>query len=95
MMKTNEEHIVKIAKALSDKTRVQILKEIARRKSITCSDAVDFAGLAQPTVSHHIKVLQEAGLLNMEKNGRHHIITVNKKSLNLFNELISDSIKVK
>lgn len=94
-MKTNEEHIVKVAKALSDVTRVHILKEIAKRKSLTCNDAVEFAGLSQPTVSHHLKVLQEAGLLNMVKNGRHHIITVNKKALNLFNELVSDSIKAK
>ena len=94
-MKTNEEHIVKVAKALSDRTRVIILKEIAKHKNITCNKAVEFAGLSQPTVSHHLKVLRDAGLLNIEKDGRHHIITVNIKALNLFNELISDSIKIK
>lgn len=77
-MKTNEEHIVKVAKALSDKTRVHILKEIAKRKHITCNDAVDLAGLSQPTVSHHLKVLQDAGLLNMEKDGRHQLLQLIK-----------------
>jgi len=92
-MKTAEEHIVKIAKALSDKTRVRILQEIARRGSLSCGDATDFANLSQPTVSHHIKVLVDAGLLISAKDGRHVIIKVNKNALDKFTELISVSAK--
>ncbi|TLY32217.1 MAG: helix-turn-helix transcriptional regulator [Ignavibacteria bacterium] len=92
-MKTSEEHIVKIAKALSDKSRVRILQEIAKRGRITCGDAVGIAVLSQPAVSHHIKVLVEAGLLDVEKNGRHHIISVNKKALDEFTALVSVSAK--
>jgi len=92
-MKASEDHIVKIAKALSDKTRVRILQEIAKRGRITCGDAVDIAFLSQPTVSHHIKVLVDAGLLDAEKNGRHVIISVNKKALDEFTALISISAK--
>jgi ArsR family transcriptional regulator len=94
-MKTIEDNIVKIAKALSDKTRIRILKEVAKKGGIglTCSDAEVIAGLSQPTVSHHIKILVEADLLNAEKNGRCLIISVNKKTLNEFGSLISDSLK--
>jgi len=60
---------------------------------LSCSDAEEVAGLSQPTVSHHIKILVDADLLNAEKNGRCVIITVNKKTLNEFSSLISDSLK--
>ena len=92
-MKTSEDHIVKIAKALSDKTRVRILQEIAKRGTITCGDAEDIAFLSQPTVSHHIKVLVEAGLLDAEKDGRCVMISVNKKALDEFTALVSVSAK--
>ncbi len=71
--------MVKIAKALADRTRLRILKEIAGRGKITCGDAVKLGNLSQPTVSHHIKILFEAGLLDAVKNGRHVTISVNKK----------------
>jgi ArsR family transcriptional regulator, arsenate/arsenite/antimonite-responsive transcriptional repressor len=91
-MKTAEDDIVKIAKALSDKTRLKILGEISRRVSMTCGETEKIAGLAQPTVSHHLKILYEAGLLNMEKNGRHVIISVNRKVLEKFTAMIGHSI---
>ncbi len=91
-MSTNEDNIVKIAKALSDKTRLKILNEIVRRKSITCNEAKKIAGLSQPTVSHHLKILAEAGLLNTVKDGRFLIITVNKNSLDEFSSFISTNL---
>ena len=92
-MKTSEDHIVKVAKALSDKTRVRILQQIAKCGSVSCGDAENIAGLSQPTVSHHLKVLVDAGLLIAEKNGRHVNIKVNKAVLNEFTELLALSGK--
>ena len=94
-MKTEEENIVKVAKALSDKTRIMILKEIAAKRSISCGDAEKVVDLSQPTVSHHIKILVDAGLLNTEKDGRHVIISVNNKALETFSLMISNAIKSK
>ncbi len=90
-MKGSELHIVKIAKALSDVSRVRIIQEIAKRGGTTCGGAVKIAGLSQPTVSHHVKVLIEAGLLIMVKDGRHHIISVNRKALGEFMDLVAVS----
>jgi len=89
---TKEENIVKIAKALSDKTRLRILEEISKNKSMTCGETEKIAGLSQPTVSHHLKILYEAGLLEMEKEGRFVRITVNKKAFDEFNQLIKLTI---
>ena len=88
-MNKNEDNIVKIAKALSDKTRLKILSEIVSRKNITCGEAEKIAGLSQPTVSHHLKILSEAGLLNTVKDGRFLIITVNKNALDEFSSFIT------
>jgi ArsR family transcriptional regulator, arsenate/arsenite/antimonite-responsive transcriptional repressor len=93
-MANKEENIAKIAKALSDKTRVKILKEIAAKGSISCGEAEDVALLSQPTVSHHLKILTDAGLLNTQKDGRHVIVSVNKKALEDFKASISESMKV-
>ena len=94
-MKTAEENIVKIAKALSDKTRILILQEIAKKGSIHCGDAEGIAELSQPTCSHHIKILVEAELLITEKNGRCVTVSLNKKVLDDFGSLIFDSFKVR
>ena len=92
-MKLSDDHVVTIAKALADKTRLRILSEIARGKSITCGEAEEIAGLSQPTVSHHLKVLFDAGLLITTKKGRHVNISVNKKAFDQFWEMIARSMK--
>lgn len=93
MVNTKEDNIVRIAKALSDKTRVRILKGIAAKGSISCGDAEKITELSQPTVSHHLKILTDAGLLNTVKNGRHVIVSVNIETLDEFSGLIQDTVK--
>ena len=50
----NEELLKQIV-ALGDKARVDILREIAKRGKVTCTEAGSMTNLAQPTISHHIK----------------------------------------
>ncbi|HUI63448.1 MAG TPA: metalloregulator ArsR/SmtB family transcription factor [Bacteroidota bacterium] len=83
-MPASEERLVKVAKALSDKTRVRILREIAKRGTIGCGEAGKTAPLSQPTMSHHIKILIDAGLVNARKEGRHVRISVNASALEEF-----------
>src|SRR6266540_2773068 len=57
--------------ALSDPARVRLLSIVAsaaEREACVC-DLVPAVGLSQPTVSHHLKVLHEAGILDREKRG--------------------------
>jgi len=90
--KLNEDLIVRVAKALSDKTRIRILKEIAIKGQVTCGEVEKIAGLSQPTVSHHLKILIDAELLSAQKDGRHHILSVNREMMNRFSSLLSDSV---
>jgi ArsR family transcriptional regulator len=60
-----------LLKAVADPVRLQLLSAIRATdagEACVC-DLTDLVGLAQPTVSHHLKVLVEAGLLEREKRG--------------------------
>ncbi|HTW16516.1 MAG TPA: metalloregulator ArsR/SmtB family transcription factor [Nocardioides sp.] len=66
------ERLARMFKALGDPTRVRLLSLIAaqpEREACIC-DLVDPVGLSQPTVSHHMKQLVDAGLVVREQRGR-------------------------
>jgi ArsR family transcriptional regulator, arsenate/arsenite/antimonite-responsive transcriptional repressor len=62
--------IERISKALADQTRLQIFEAIAARSGITCSDIVSQQGVTPATISHHLKVLCDAGLIECVKEGQ-------------------------
>ncbi len=76
--------ISKIAKALSDETRCKIFELIARSEEISCKEITEKIGLRQPTISHHLKTLQESGLVNVRKEGQFHYFSVNKEVVENF-----------
>lgn len=55
---------MRIARALGDPTRLRILRVIAARGEISCRELTALLRIAQATVSHHLKVLAEAGLVS-------------------------------
>jgi ArsR family transcriptional regulator len=65
------EHIAPLLKALADPARLRLLSLVASHEggeACVC-DLNDAFDLSQPTISHHLKVLHEAGLLDREKRG--------------------------
>jgi len=57
-------------KALADPTRLEILRLVAAQAGPTCvCDIVDHFDLSQPTISHHLRILREAGLLSGSRVG--------------------------
>ena len=60
--------LLKVMKALSDPNRVKILKMLQKKTMCVCElqAALD---IAQPTVSKHLKILEEAGLVDYAKDG--------------------------
>ena len=57
-------------KVLSDPARLRLLSMIASADEACACDLVEPLGRSQPTVSHHLSVLTDAGLLDREKRGR-------------------------
>ncbi len=66
---------IKIAKALADPTRFAILEAIRAGGSMNCSQVCESFPLSQPTISHHIKTLEAAGLITVRKEGHFHVLT--------------------
>ena len=61
---------VKLLAALADATRLQIVTMLAAQDEPLCvCDIVTHFELGQPTISHHLKVLRDAGLVTWEKRG--------------------------
>ena len=59
---------IRVMKALSDPNRVRVIKILGIKQLCVC-ELQDLVGLAQSTVSKHLKVLEEAGLVDYEKEG--------------------------
>ena len=62
--------IAAIAKVFAHPARVAILQYISRQDACICNDLVDEIGLAQPTISQHLKVINDAGLLKGSYEGK-------------------------
>jgi DNA-binding transcriptional ArsR family regulator len=62
--------IEKISKALADETRLRIFEAISRTKHMNCGEIVSMRGVTPATVSHHLKILNEAGLITCRRTGQ-------------------------
>ncbi len=60
---------IKIMKALSDPNRVKILKLLQHKSGMCVCELKSLLHIAQPTVSKHLKILEEAGLVEYRKDG--------------------------
>ena len=67
---TERNRLVAAFKALADPTRLDVFRLIAAQDDPICAcDVVDRFDVSQPTVSHHLKVLREAGLITVSRRG--------------------------
>jgi len=62
--------IEKISKALADATRLMIFEAISARKEMVCGELVALRGVTPATVSHHLKILSDAGLIECRRKGQ-------------------------
>jgi ArsR family transcriptional regulator, arsenate/arsenite/antimonite-responsive transcriptional repressor len=64
------ERMARIAKALADPVRLQLVDVLRKHAGKVCvCELVPLFDLSQPTVSHHLKVLREAGIVDSERQG--------------------------
>lgn|SRR6266536_2052162 len=56
-------------KALADPTRVAIVNRLSSADEVCVCDLTDACGLSQPTISHHLRILREAGLVRSSRRG--------------------------
>jgi len=71
---------VVFAKALADETRQKIMS-ICCCKKLSVMDIVEQTGVTQPTVSHHLRILRDAGLVTVERRGKEIYYSLNQEIL--------------
>lgn len=69
---------VLFAKAISDETRQKIMN-ICCCESLSVNEIVDKLDVSQPTVSHHLAILRDAGLVNIREEGKQTFYTLNQE----------------
>jgi ArsR family transcriptional regulator len=83
-----DRELLRVLKALADPKRFRMVQEIASAGEITCGQLGERFALSQPTMSHHLKILTDAGVLNVREEAKHHFISVNRPVLRRVVELL-------
>ena len=87
----------RLFKVLADRNRVKILNILlrARGQAVCVCEFTDQLGLAQPTVSYHLKLLREAGLLDREKRGTFAYFRVRSEAMERLHSLVEPAALAK
>jgi ArsR family transcriptional regulator len=84
-----DERLAQLARALGHAARVRILKLLISRDTCVCGEIVDQLPLAQSTVSQHLKLLKEAGLIQGEVDGPKVCYCINQANLKELKALVA------
>lgn len=84
------ELLAKLTWAISHPARVRIVRLLQSRTSCVCGEIVDQMPLAQSTVSQHLKILKESGLIQGEVDGPRICYCINRTMLKQLKRLIAD-----
>jgi ArsR family transcriptional regulator len=89
---TEEEAVVqaRLLKALADPTRLRILSLLSRHEGEVCVfEIVESFTLEQPTISHHLRILRDAGMVDCRKRGLWAYYYVRREALSRAQEIIN------
>jgi len=85
----NEIDIALICKALGDSKRLKIVKMLSSGEKCACK-LLNAFDITQPTLSHHMKILTECGLVLARKDGKWSHYSLNSETLSAFKKFISE-----
>lgn len=85
----NGAELAKFAWAVAHPARVRILRLLLNRNTCVCGEIVDELPLAQSTVSQHLKILKESGLVQGEIDGPKVCYCVNRAKLQEFKAMVA------
>ena len=66
----DQKELARISKALSDPTRLKIFEGLSPNKEMFCGQVVEQCGLTPGTISHHLKILADANLIETRREGQ-------------------------
>lgn len=82
------EEVAVICKAMSDANRMRIIEMLTRGEKCGC-ELLDELQVTQPTLSHHMKVLSDCGLVSSYKDGKWHHYSINCEKFKEFKNYIA------
>jgi ArsR family transcriptional regulator len=86
----NIDMVAKIFKALGHPTRIKIIELLLKRNSCICGEIVDIFPFSQSTISQHLKILKESGIVCGEIEGPKTCYCVDDNVLNEFKKYVSN-----
>lgn len=86
-MKRTTDPDVLLLQAAADPTRLSILRQLSAEGAVCACDFTDCCGVAQPTVSHHLRVLRTAGWVSSERQGTWIYYSLRPEAVARFREL--------
>ena len=78
-----------IAKALADPRRFEILRQISGKSSVSCSDIHHCQPVTAATLSHHLKLLEKAGLIAIVRHGKFATVVLQRDVLQAYLDRLS------
>lgn len=84
-----DEELAALAKALGHPARVKIMRILLQRNACVCGDLVEELPLAQSTVSQHLKVLKDAGMIRGDVDGPRVCYCVEPRTLRRLRALVA------
>jgi ArsR family transcriptional regulator len=95
MTAMDEAGLVKALRALADRKRIRMTREIASAGELSCGEVKAHFHLAQPTISHHLKILADAGVITVREAGQHRFISVNHDLIREIAAVLPISVRTK
>jgi len=77
----DELRLVDVLHALSDPVRLEVVRRLDDGREHPCAAFHDVGGISVPTLSHHLKVLRQAGITDTRIDGKHRFITLRSTDL--------------
>ena len=81
-----------LLQAAADPTRLAILRQLSADGAVCACDFTDCCDVAQPTVSHHLKVLREAGWVTGKRRGTFITYSIRPEAVTRFRQLSSEIV---
>jgi ArsR family transcriptional regulator, arsenate/arsenite/antimonite-responsive transcriptional repressor len=85
----DRERIEQISKALGDETRLRIFEAINSREQMTCGEIVSLRDVTPATVSHHLRILVDAGLIETRREGQFVYSRANPETMDEYTQALS------
>ena len=88
-----QNQLAQLAKAIAHPARLAILEYLFKIKSCFCGDIVEEIGLAQATISQHLKALKDTGLINGNIDGTKVCYCIDTENFNNLSNILSKFFK--